>query len=68
MTRESLGWSELIGMGASTAAAIAVGLGIGWGADKVFDTLPVFLFVGLVLGIAAAVAYLVVTFRTYLKQ
>lgn len=64
----SLGWSELLGMGAAVAAQLAVGLGLGWLVDSLADTGPVFLLIGLLLGIAAAITYTVVEFRKYLKS
>ncbi|MFW6052559.1 MAG: AtpZ/AtpI family protein [Desulfosalsimonas sp.] len=40
-------------LGFSIALAIFIGLFIGLGIDKVFDTRPVFMFIFLVLGIIA---------------
>ncbi|MGH8860011.1 MAG: AtpZ/AtpI family protein [Jatrophihabitantaceae bacterium] len=54
-------------MGLSVAAALILGLGLGWLLDSVLGTLPIFLFVGLAVGIAAATAILVNKFRTYLS-
>ena len=64
----SLGWSELLGMGAVIAAELVAGLGLGWLVDSLADTAPVFLLIGLLLGIAAAITYTVVEFRKYLKN
>jgi ATP synthase protein I len=64
----SLGWSELVGMGAVIAAELVVGLGLGWLVDSLADTAPVFLLIGLLLGIASAITYTVVEFRKYLKN
>jgi ATP synthase protein I len=63
----SLGWSTLLGMGTVIAAVVVIGLGLGWLVDSLADTTPIFLLVGLLLGIAAAVSYTVVEFRKYLK-
>lgn len=63
----SLGWSELLGMGAVVAAELVVGLGLGWLVDSLAGTAPVFLLIGLLLGIAAAITYTVVEFRKFLK-
>ncbi|HEY2297406.1 MAG TPA: AtpZ/AtpI family protein [Jatrophihabitans sp.] len=63
---ESLGWSDLIGMGVTTAGVITVGVVVGLVVDHLLGTLPIFLFVGLLLGIAGAVSYLVSKFRKYL--
>jgi F0F1-type ATP synthase assembly protein I len=64
----SLGWSALLGMGAVIAAELVAGLGLGWLVDTLADTTPIFLLIGLLLGIAAAVSYTVVEFRKYLKS
>jgi F0F1-type ATP synthase assembly protein I len=65
---ESLGWSDLIGMGVTTAGVIAVGVVLGLLVDHLLGTMPIFLFVGLLLGIAGAVSYLVSKFRKYLTK
>lgn len=54
-------------MGAVIAAQLVAGLGLGWLVDSLVGTTPIFLLVGLLLGIAAAVSYTVVEFRKYLK-
>jgi ATP synthase protein I len=63
----SLDWSALLGMGTVIAAELVAGLGLGWLVDKLAGTGPVFLLIGVLLGIAAAVSYTVVEFRKYLK-
>jgi F0F1-type ATP synthase assembly protein I len=64
----SLDWSALLGMGAVIAAELVAGLGLGWLVDVLAGTTPIFLLIGLLLGIAAAVSYTVVEFRKYLKS
>jgi F0F1-type ATP synthase assembly protein I len=64
---ESFGWPTLLGMGAVIAVELLVGLGLGWLVDKLLGTGPVFLLIGLVLGVVGAVCYTVVEFRKYLK-
>jgi F0F1-type ATP synthase assembly protein I len=64
----NLGWSELLGMGAISAAQLAVGLGLGWLVDSFADTTPIFMLVGLLLGIVGAVGYTVVEFRKFLNS
>jgi F0F1-type ATP synthase assembly protein I len=64
----SLDWSALLGMGAVTAAELVAGFGLGWLVDSFAGTTPIFLLIGLLLGIAAAVSYTVVEFRKYLKN
>jgi F0F1-type ATP synthase assembly protein I len=63
----SLGWSTLLGMGTAIAAQLVAGLGLGWLVDWLAGTTPIFVIIGLFLGIAAAVSYTVVEFRKYLK-
>lgn len=65
---EPLGWSTLLGMGAVVAAELVAGLVLGWLVDRLAGTTPVFLLVGVLLGIAAAVSYTVVEFRKYLRS
>lgn len=64
----NLGWSELLGMGAISAAQVAVGVGLGWLVDSFADTTPVFLLVGLLLGIVGAAGYIVIEFRKFLNS
>jgi F0F1-type ATP synthase assembly protein I len=65
---ESLGWSALLGMGAVIAAQLVVGLGLGWLVDSLAGTTPIFLFVGLLLGLVGVISYTVGQFRRYLKN
>jgi F0F1-type ATP synthase assembly protein I len=55
-------------MGAVVAAELVAGLALGWLVDRLAGTTPVFLLVGVLLGIAAAVSYTVVEFRKYLRS
>jgi F0F1-type ATP synthase assembly protein I len=57
---------ELLGMGVFLAAAVVVPLIAGIGLDAVAGTGPWFLFVGLVVGIALAVAAVYTRMRKYL--
>lgn len=68
MARETLGWSSLLGMGIVTAAVLVAGLGIGWLIDDLAGTTPIFIMVGLALGIVGAGSYIVTKFRTYLNS
>jgi F0F1-type ATP synthase assembly protein I len=65
---EPLGWSTLLGMGAVVAAELVAGLVLGWLVDRLAGTTPVFLLVGVLLGITAAVSYTVIEFRKYLRD
>jgi F0F1-type ATP synthase assembly protein I len=67
VAQQTLGWSELLGMGI-TAAVLVVGLGVGWLIDDLAGTTPIFIMIGLALGIVGAVAYVVVKFRSYLNN
>jgi F0F1-type ATP synthase assembly protein I len=64
----SLDWSALLGMGTVVAAQLAAGIGLGWLVDWLAGTTPIFVLIGVLLGIAAAVSYTVVEFRKYLKD
>jgi O-antigen/teichoic acid export membrane protein len=64
---EGLGWSSLLGMGVATAAILIVGLGLGWLVDSLAHTSPIFLLIGLAVGIFAAGSFVVMKFRTYLN-
>lgn len=55
-------------MGIASGLMVAAGLALGWLLDSVVDTSPIFVFVGLVLGLAGAAFYTYVKFRTYLKN
>jgi len=60
--------STLLGLGVATAAFLVVGLGLGWLADELLDSLPVFVFIGLALGIAGASAYVYAQFKKFMKD
>jgi ATP synthase protein I len=64
----SLDWSALLGMGTAIAAQLVAGLGLGWLVDWLAGTTPIFLLIGLLLGMAAAISYTIVEFRKYLKN
>lgn len=68
MARTELGWSQFLSMGAVTAGVVVVGLVLGLVVDHLLGTLPIFLFVGLAVGLVGAATYNVVTIRTYLKN
>lgn len=60
--------ATLLGLGLATAAFLVAGLGLGWLADELLDSLPVFVFVGLALGIAGASAYVYAQFKKFMKD
>jgi len=65
---EQFGWSTLLGHGCRGAAELVAGLALGWLVDRLAGTTPVFLLVGVLVGIVAAVSYTVVEFRKYLRH
>ncbi len=58
----------MLGMGITAASVLAAGIALGWLADLLFGTFPVFVFVGVVLGVLGAASFLIVRFRSYLKS
>jgi F0F1-type ATP synthase assembly protein I len=54
VTRQPPGWTSLLGLGAVSALLLVVGLGLGWLADRLLQTEPIFTLIGLGLGIVAA--------------
>jgi F0F1-type ATP synthase assembly protein I len=68
MAPESPNWQTLLGMGVVDAVVIGIGLGLGLLVDSLLDTTPVFLMIGLALGVVAVVAYTVARFKEFLKH
>jgi F0F1-type ATP synthase assembly protein I len=59
-------WQTLLGLGAVNAALLVGGLALGWLLDAVLDTVPIFILIGVALGIVADVAYTTARFRQFL--
>jgi F0F1-type ATP synthase assembly protein I len=59
---------DLLTLGVSAAVAVGLGLGIGWLVDAQLDTVPVCTLIGLVLGVALAVAVVWAQMRKFLRQ
>lgn len=55
----------LVHVGSAMAVMVAGGMLLGWLADWRFHTLPIFVFVGLALGIAGASYHVYVKFRKF---
>jgi ATP synthase protein I len=55
-----------VGMGTSAAGCVAVGVGLGVALDHWLGTSPLFLLVGLTIGLVAAVASVVAQIRRFL--
>ncbi|HET9141175.1 AtpZ/AtpI family protein [Actinophytocola sp.] len=59
---------ELIGVGSAIAGLIAGGMLLGWFVDSKADTLPVFVLIGLAVGMITACYYAYVKFRNFMKD
>jgi F0F1-type ATP synthase assembly protein I len=68
MAPQTPSWQTLLGMGAVNAALLVVGIALGWLVDSMLNTVPIFILVGVALGIVADVAYTTVRFRQFLKS
>jgi F0F1-type ATP synthase assembly protein I len=66
--RDSLGWTNLLGMGAASAALLGAFIALGWWLDEVLATSPILVLVGIALGLAGGVGYTVVQIRPFLKK
>ena len=60
--------STLLSFGLATATCLVAGLGLGWLVDLAVGTLPVFLLVGLGLGIVATFLYIYYQIKSFLKE
>ena len=60
------GAAAFLGMGLTVAACVGLGVGLGLWVDSELHTGPVFLLVGLALGVVTAAASVVKQIRTYL--
>lgn len=65
---EGLDWSSMLTMGLTAAGVVAAGIGLGWLVDALAGTFPIFLLVGILLGLVGAVTYMISKFRIYLKN
>jgi len=68
MAPQSPSWQTLLGMGAVNAALLTVGMALGWLVDTALNTVPIFILVGVALGIAGDIAYTIARFREFLKK
>jgi F0F1-type ATP synthase assembly protein I len=60
-------WS-LIGMGSGVVGLVVGGVGLGWWLDTVLHTVPVFVFIGLAIGMVSAWLFAYAKLRKFLKQ
>jgi F0F1-type ATP synthase assembly protein I len=56
---------DLLSMGLTLALCVVVGFGLGWLGDLATGTFPLLAMIGLALGVALAVVYVVKQFRRY---
>ena len=68
MDSDGPGWSDFLGLGVTAAGVLIAGFALGWLVDHLAGTFPLFVFIGLLLGIIGAITYTVVRFRTYLRS
>jgi F0F1-type ATP synthase assembly protein I len=64
----ALNWSSLLGIGGVAAGVLVAGIALGWWVDGLLHTSPIFVLVGVALGIAGGISHTVVQFRRYLKS
>lgn len=60
--------ATLLGLGVTLAAYLVAGLGLGWLIDSLVDTTPIFLMIGLALGIVGASVHLYALFKKFYKE
>ena len=59
---------SLIGIGSAVVFLVVAGVGLGWWLDSIWHTTPIFVFVGLGIGITSAWLYAYAKLRKFLKQ
>lgn len=52
MDKRQPGILAFAGLGMLNALCLGIGLGVGWLIDRALNTLPLFLFLGLIVGVA----------------
>jgi F0F1-type ATP synthase assembly protein I len=60
--------ATLLGLGVTIAAFLLIGLGLGWLADAMLHSLPVFVLIGLALGVIGASGYVYAQFKKFMKD
>jgi F0F1-type ATP synthase assembly protein I len=64
--RSGLELRDLLGLGGVMVAAVVAGMGLGWLVDDILDTMPVFILIGLAVGVAGGVMSCWVQIRRFL--
>lgn len=60
--------ATLLGLGVALAAYLVIGLGLGWLADTLLDSPPIFTLIGLALGIVGACVHVYAQFKKFYKE
>lgn len=60
--------ASLIFLGSTVVVLVVGGVGLGWWLDSVLHTVPVFVFIGLAVGMASAWIFAYAKLRKFLKQ
>jgi len=60
--------AALLGLGVTLAAYLVAGLGLGWLIDSLVDSTPIFLMIGLALGITGSCVHLYTQFKKLFKE
>lgn len=68
MAKPSPNLLTLLGLGVTIAVCLGVGLAAGWALDGVLATTPIFIFVGIVVGVGMGVAATWVEVRKFLRD
>ena len=68
MARQSPSLSTLLGIGGVIALCLVAGMALGWLADGLLHTFPVFVLVGLAFGIVGGCWYTYAEMRPFLKD
>jgi F0F1-type ATP synthase assembly protein I len=65
---QGLTWSSLLSIGAVSALILVAGLALGWWLDSLLHTSPIFVLVGIAVGLATGFSYTFVQLRSFLKE
>lgn len=63
-----LNWSSMLGIGAAVAGVLVAGIALGWWVDGLLQTSPIFVLVGVALGMVGGIWHTVVALRKYLNN